>query len=40
MTIKRGEIWGLRDDSYTTKPRSVVIIQSDKAVQFQSFFAY
>lgn len=36
MTMKRGEIWVLRDDGYATKPRPVVIIQSDKVVQFQS----
>ena len=34
--MKRGEIWLLRDDGYATKPRPVVIIQSDELVQFQS----
>lgn len=34
--MRRDEIWLLRDDGYATKPRPVVIIQSDELVQFQS----
>ena len=34
--MKRGEIWVLRDDGYASKPRPVVVIQSDEITQFQS----
>ena len=34
--MKRGEIWVLRDEGYTSKPRPVVVIQSDEITQFQS----
>lgn len=34
--MKRGEIWVLRDEGYASKPRPVVVIQSDEITQFQS----
>ena len=34
--MKRSEIWVLRDEGYASKPRPVVVIQSDEITQFQS----
>lgn len=35
-TVKCGEVWGLQDESYVSKPRPVVVIQSDEFTQCQS----
>ncbi|WEV67717.1 type II toxin-antitoxin system PemK/MazF family toxin [Bifidobacterium sp. ESL0769] len=34
--MKRGEIWTVRADGCASKPRPVVIVQSDKETGFQS----
>lgn len=34
--MKRGEIWTLQDKSYASKPRPVVVVQSDKHTSFDS----
>ncbi|WEV65580.1 type II toxin-antitoxin system PemK/MazF family toxin [Bifidobacterium sp. ESL0764] len=33
--MKRGEIWTVRADGYASKPRPVVIVQSDKVAGFR-----
>ena len=34
--MKRGEIWTLQADGYASKPRPVVIVQSDAVDRFDS----
>lgn len=34
--MKRGEIWSLRDSSYASKARPVVVVQSDDLASFDS----
>lgn len=36
--MERGEIWVLRDEGYASKPRPVVVIQSDEITQFHQWF--
>lgn len=36
MQMKRGELWLLQDDGYASKPRPVVVVQSDTINQFHS----
>ncbi len=32
--MRRGEVWMLRDDSYASKARPVVVVQSDEVADF------
>ncbi len=34
--MRRGELWTLQDDGYASKPRPVVIVQSDRLAQLES----
>jgi hypothetical protein len=40
LLMKRGEVWTLRDEGYAGEAKSVIILQSDLEIAFESVILY